>query len=666
MTGDGTSAARSRLDVLERVPLISCLDAEERGQLAALFVELSFRKGDVVCREGDSGETFYVVASGELEVWGAGTPPRLVGRIEPGEFMGEMSLLHSGRRANTVTAARASRLLALDKTAFDRYFRANPTVLEYFSKLLCRRLAAATHGAAVQRACTVIGVTGPAEVKGRTVVAASLAGLLRRLSGREAVLVQLGEEDGSAPGLGEFARAPSRARTRLPVGDDGLPVLALGVGRTSDAGSCVDALVALIDELGATFPYLVLDLSATVPAVVAAGGEVCDVLVRIAPALEPASRTSGGARAYTVLNLHNPDTRRIALNHCEPFVLPQDPQLAGLEPRALADHVLGVPRAAVSRPLHRLARKILGTTVGIAMGGGAAYGIATLGVLKVLEDNGVPVDLVTGCSMGSSCALGYASGIGADEMIDIARRIGNKTTTLSALLDVTITQPGLLSGRRLIRIFSPFIGGIRTFEQLVVPCQVVATDIESGELVPLGTGPLDMAFRASCSVPMLWSPVELNGRILVDGGIVDPVPVDVLREMGADFCIGVNVVPHLQKGVQTVISRLYGRIRRFDPFAYLAGNRPLTNTVDCVMNTIQTLQHELGHFKAISADVRINPELSRFTWIEFYRAMEIIEQGMEAAERALPEIRRQLAERIAAPGGAEALTAMQEIVGEAP
>jgi len=235
-----------RLDILDAVPLFSCFGPEERRSLAPLFVELTFHKGDVVCREGEVGETFYVVASGELEVWGGGTPPRLVGRLEPGEFMGEMSLLHSGRRANTVTAGRASRLLALDKASFDRYFRTNPKVLDYFSKLLCRRLAAATHGRAVESRCTVIGVAGAADVKGRTVVAAALAGLLRRLTGREAVLLQVGGPAGSRRSLDlhGLARAPSRLRSRLPDGD-GLPVLALAGGDGPD--SCADALVAIVD-----------------------------------------------------------------------------------------------------------------------------------------------------------------------------------------------------------------------------------------------------------------------------------------------------------------------------------------------------------------------------------------------------------------------------------
>jgi NTE family protein len=661
MARNGDDARATRLELLDGVPLFSCFGPEERRRLARLFVERSFRKGEVVCREGDVGDAFYVVASGQLDVWGAGTPPRLVDHIEAGEFMGEMSLLYSGRRANTVTAARASRLLALDKADFDRWFRTNPKVVEYFSKVLCRRLAAATHDRAASRRCTVVGVTGPAELSGRTVVAASLAGLLRAFSGHDTVLLQIGAStDGGGGGLATLRHAPSRVRSAL-VSRGGLATVAVGGTRLDGPEAYADALVAMVGDLGASFRYVVLDVASALPAAAAASEEVCDVVVRLASAPAP-----GGARGHTVVNLHGAAADRIALNRCDPFVLPEDDLVAGLEPRAIAERVVASPHAPIARPLHRLARKLLGTTVGVAMGGGAAYGIATVGVLKVLEDNGIPVDLVTGCSMGSICALGYAIGIRADEMIAIARRIGNKTTTLSALVDVNLTRPGLLSGRRLVQIFSPFLGDRRTFDRLVVPCQVVATDIESGELVRLGTGSLEDAFRASCSVPMLWSPVALDGRILVDGGVVDPVPVDVLKEMGADFTIGVNAVPHLQKGVQTVVSRLYGQLKRLDPFAYLAGNRALTNTFDCIMNTIQTLQHELGQFKAISADVRINPELSAFTWIEFYRAMEIIERGAEAAERALPDIKRQLAERLAGPVADGAGEVAEAIVADAP
>jgi NTE family protein len=134
--------------------------------------------------------------------------------------------------------------------------------------------------------------------------------------------------------------------------------------------------------------------------------------------------------------------------------------------------------------------------------------------------------------------------------------------------------------------------------------------------------------------------------VLVDGGVVDPVPAEVVNEMGADLCIAVNAVPRLKKGVQTVLSKWYRQVKRLDPFSYLAGSRDLPNMFDLIMNSMQTLQYELGNFKAISADVRINPDLSGLTWIEFYRPAELIERGAEAAHRALPEIKRLIGERL--------------------
>jgi NTE family protein len=178
--------------------------------------------------------------------------------------------------------------------------------------------------------------------------------------------------------------------------------------------------------------------------------------------------------------------------------------------------------------------------------------VAHLGVLKALEQNGIPIDLVAGCSMG--VIVGYAAGLRAAEMINVARQIGTRRMLLSAL-DVSLTGPGLLAGNRLIKIFGPLVGPIQTFEQLQLPCRTVATDIETGERVVIGSGRLDAAFRASCSVPMILCPVRHGGRVLVDGGIVDPVPAE----------------------------------------------------------TMQTLQYELGNFKAIAADVRINMDLADFS-----------------------------------------------------
>ncbi len=255
--------------------------------------------------------------------------------------------------------------------------------------------------------------------------------------------------------------------------------------------------------------------------------------------------------------------------------------------------------------------------------------------------------------MGSLVAIGYAAGFTPAEMIDNARQMGTIWNTLWAVLDITLTKPALMTGDRLARLLSPLIGPIKDFDQLALPCRVVATDIETGERVAIGSGSLELAGRASSAVPMLWCPVKREGRILVDGGVADPVPAEVVIQMGADVTIAVNAVPQLRRGVQTVLSKAYRRLKSIDPLSYLAGSRDLPNMVDLIMNSMQTLQYELGNFKAISADVRINPDLSALTWVEFYRPQEFIDRGSEAAERALAEIKRVLTERRTVPRAAD-------------
>jgi NTE family protein len=215
---------------------------------------------------------------------------------------------------------------------------------------------------------------------------------------------------------------------------------------------------------------------------------------------------------------------------------------------------------------------------------------------------------------------------------------------LSAVTDLTLSRPGLLRGDRLMDVFRPLITA-ETFDDLRFPCRTVATDIETGERICIETGRLDEAFRTSCAVPMLWSPVRRDGRTLVDGGIVDPVPAEVAIQQGADVCLAVNVVPQLRKGVDTVLTRMTKRVNRLNPFAYANGAREMPSIFDVVMSSIQILEYELGNFKAAGADVRINIDCADFTWIEFYRSEELIERGAEATERALPAIRAALAER---------------------
>jgi NTE family protein len=481
-------------------------------------------------------------------------------------------------------------------------------------------------------------------------VAGNLSALLAAFT-RQPVLWAALEPRARAPGAATLeklaAESEPAAERRLDEHAARAAALVIAVDGDGEPGRA--ALARWLERCERRVPCVVLELGA----LERAGVEHCDAVVHVDRApVPPAADRDPSLRVLSVVNRAAPGAVALPIAHCEPFVLPVEPRLASLDPRARASFALDCPRAPISIALQRLARKLLGRTVGLAIGGGAAFGIAHVGVLRVLESAGVPIDLVAGTSTGSLIALGYSVGLDAAELERIALGLGTPST-LVRLLDPTLFRPGLLAGDRLVGLFLPHAGESRDFVDLVRPCRVVATDIESGERVVIGSGAIDQAFRASCSVPGLWAPVRFHGRVLVDGAVSDPVPVDVVHEMGAEICLAIHVVGRPRKGARSLVTRISGALNRVNPLAYLADDRSLPSTFDVLWNSLQTLQHELGRFGSVAADLRIEPDLAEFTWTDLHRAGELIRRGAEAARAALPEVRRVLAGRGFELGGSD-------------
>ncbi len=638
-------------EFLSTIPIFSFLTRDELKEIQEYFAEENFQKGDVVCRAGDPGDKFYVVLSGELEVWGGDTEQRRTGTLVARDFFGEMALLQGGKRTATIIASRRTRTLSLDKASFDRFFLKNPKALEYFARVLSKRLASVTRGDTGRVRKLVISVAGRKGLKGKTLVSRALGCLLKDLTAAPVLVLEVyPREEGSGDTTDDLFRdeleaLPAELRRKLTSGDPAHPTfLSLGVRREKPIQYYAERAANFIGKLDDLFTFIIIDHDSDVPELIRSADQFSDVFIEITdtPEGEWAPLMEKNTRTVRVINLWNPSSRRLPISRCEPYVLPAASELTTAEGLA---RLRSEPTLPVAVPLWRLARKLLGASVGVALGGGAAFGISHLGVLKVLQENRIPIDLVAGCSQGSIIGVGFAAGISVDEMIAIACRLGQKRNFLMAM-DFTLLGPGFLAGNRVLEIFNPYLRGKETFEDLVYPYQAIATDIESGERVAISEGRLDLAFRASSSVPMVFAPLKAGERALVDGGVADPVPAGTVQEMGADLCIAVNVVPPLRKGVTTVMNQAYKQLNRLNPLSYLGANQDLPNMFDIVMNSLQILQYELGNFKAISADVLINPDLSDFTWIEYYRSQELIERGIEAAEKALPAIEKVLRDRL--------------------
>ena len=577
-------AGTTDTEMLHRVELFASLDDAEIAAIAAVCGRRSYERSQVVWSAGDPGDELLVVTTGELEVVSTesdGSPPVVLGRVRPGECCGELAVLLDERRSATVRAARKTSVLTLSRDAFRALAADDARIMSELTHLVSRRAAALARRRPVRRERVVVGVVSEDGVRGATFVSDAIAAVAATIDG---VTVR------RVAGLDDIPRdsAPATASVELVIADLG--------ATTVDAADCS-----------------------------------CDSLVVVG---RRAGTARDSAKVVRVVNRNDADAEIIPINAVEPFVIPRIADL-----REITD-----PNSPAARVVGRLTRRLLGISVGIALGGGAAFGIAHVGVLMALEDAGIPVDVVAGTSMGSIVAIGWAAGLSASDMHAIAARIGNVRTTLS-VLEPSLTGTGVINSARLTKIFSPLIAA-RTFEELVSPCQVAATDVETGERVAIGDGLLEEAFRASCAIPLVFTPFRLGGRTLVDGAMVDPVPVEVARDMGADIVVGVNVVPHLDPEVTTSLSRLVRRVNRLNPLTVLSGNRDAPSLVDVLMNSLQIVQRELGTYKAASADVVVGVDLPGFTWIEFYRALEIIELGRVAGEQIVKELRPLMADRV--------------------
>lgn len=267
--------------------------------------------------------------------------------------------------------------------------------------------------------------------------------------------------------------------------------------------------------------------------------------------------------------------------------------------------------------------------VGLALGGGAARGLAHIGVIEVLESEGIPIHLIAGTSMGAVVGAVYAKYRDASWLEAEASNIGWRR--LAGLVDPALPRSGLIAGKRVKRFLEDMIGPVR-FEELQVPLYCVATDIVTGDEVVIASGLVVEGVRASAAVPVVFSPVPLGGRFLVDGGLVDSVPVGVARERGAEVVIGVNVMPRRQKPRRVYLEG--------DEVSGDAIKPPGLFTI--ISQTISTPRAGLDGEEWKKADVVIEPSLSHLGLTDFGRSQEFIQAGREAAQAALPRIKEKL------------------------
>ena len=287
--------------------------------------------------------------------------------------------------------------------------------------------------------------------------------------------------------------------------------------------------------------------------------------------------------------------------------------------------------------------------IGLALSGGGARGFTQIGVLKVLEKNGIPIDYIAGTSMGGVVGGLFATGYSSEELERLALKINwedalkDSPNRLSMFLSQReesegyflkirfdkfkpYMPTGLTSGQKITNLFSNLTARANyqaraNFDYLKIPFRAVATDLETGEKVVLGSGDLAEALRATISVPLAFAPVEIDKRILVDGGLVEPVPVETVRKMGADIVIAINTSGNL------------------------LGRDKIKNPIDIADQTTSIMSLDKKQEELSQADFVISPDLKRYSAISFDKVKELISIGESATEQNIMDLKEKIIQK---------------------
>ncbi len=716
------SRSEDKAVILKRVPVFSTCSEIELQLIAQKTRLVEYKKGESIYAQGDAAEAFYIISSGRVRVFSLeGGVERLLAVLHNGDSFGEMSLLTGEVHSASVQALNDTLILQLEKADFEEVINRIPSLVLYLSRLLSRRLRNRQAGVEFTEATLVAMYSATRDV-GRTLFAVTLAAQLGQETGDAVVLVDfLGEAD--EPWLYGSAGSRPAGRTLVSASEElveaalerhslGFHVLSASALLASVAGE--QAIAPLFSTLTKRFHYILIDLPPELnPGVVKALTQSDLVYLITTPDREQVLRTSAlvsrlqaslgtlEQRLKIILNQRGGPAERLSadavsdqLKQRIAYILPH---IEGAESGLPADALPRLVRARdIAYPVmvRHIARELSGLLVGLALGSGAALGLAHIGVLKVLEREKIPIDIIAGSSIGALVASLWATGRSADELERMALEFKNPWDVRKLfILDLGIPMTGLLLGILIglvvghlagfwtgllfgfmiclaySVVFGPLVGGPiqgarlmnrlehdfgdKTFEQTWLPLKVVAANPVAREEVVFDSGSIAQAVRASVSIPGIFKPVIIKGKVCLDGGVVDPIPVSVLKRAGANRVIAVNVFPtteeliaYRQERVRLRSERDAALAGRSLPIRLLSGIRQeLIRSVspfifDVIMRSMQSMEYRIAEISCRDADLTLRPTLPGSHWLEFFNPEPFIHRGEEVALQYLPELKR--------------------------
>jgi NTE family protein len=564
-------------DLLGDIPLFASLDVSLRQEIAGAAEVIRIPAGEYLFHEGDVGDALYAVFSGRLEVEGS-EDGAAIGVLGPGAAVGELSLLTGGPRTASVRAIRDSELIAIDRTRFHHLLAGDPRFAAAITTVLGHRLAATVRSRgerSVRR--SVISVVGLSAGLPVAAVAAGLEASVARWT-------SVGSLEASSSGEGSTE-------------DD------VAFGRALDRAERAHDVVVLHAAHGTHRTWSEF--------CVRQGDRVLFVV-------DPAARPEG--------HLPGPMQRRDVA-----FVSTRPPAAADV--RAWSEAL--APRACHWLPsgsglqagVQRTTRRLFGRSVGVVLSGGGARGLAHVGVLMALLDAGVQVDRFGGTSIGAFVSALFATGRTPVEVREVLRR---ELVERRPFADYTLPRKALIRSYRGRRMFERVFGGL-CVEELPHDWFGVSADLLTAETLVHRQGAIRHIVAASMSLPGLVPPLPWGGRLLVDGGVTDNLPVGVMADTGEGPVVGVEVMRRWRDEWDQRLERGAGARRGFTAPPRV----PMPSIVETIVCASVLGSSQRADRSRERAALLVAPELATLSLLDWGRLDEAIAEGRRAGRDAL-------------------------------
>jgi predicted acylesterase/phospholipase RssA/CRP-like cAMP-binding protein/CheY-like chemotaxis protein len=668
-------------DAIQNISIFRDLSPEETDLIAEKLQLLKFPKDTVIFNIDDPGDCMYIIKSGEVKVIaGIGEDGEVLAYLGRGNCFGEMALLTGESRSASIVTQMDSELFVLTKQDFDYLLKNHPSIALTLSHVLSQRLRDLSIKKA-SRQNKIIWTLNALQGAHEKVVVVDIARKLIKETNGKVVVIDLD---------------PSQTQIALILNLDRENTGARWIIENLDHVKA-DELTQILPEDSAGVKFFIppseypVPLSAYIIQVLSVFKEYYNfVLVNFRADCElEASVVNTMEQANTILYLFDqseadqseaPDEKGyLSLPHIyqhfpdlmpkiEVVAIRESPyqpvsqtlyhfverrhvhylRMTGGSVRFLFSEERAAPTqqsaasiAQISRDVSRIARRLGNVSIGLVLGGGGARTYAHLGVLKVLEEENIPIDMIAGTSMGAFIGALYTQGKTIEEILDISRENWKK---LNSPFSWTIPRVAFIKAKRLRQLVHNIFGDV-LIEDLPIPFFCVAGDLVSGQEVVIGQGKLYEAILATGALPAFFAPVPINNMQLVDGGVVNNVPGDVLKKQGVDIVIAVDVTP--EREVHLIPDRdvpqalhegnLFRRLWQYGKrFKSRYGTILLPRII---MRVIAIEGLEITRNKSRYFDIHIKPNLEDFDLFDFGKLPQIVVIGEQAGRREIAKIR---------------------------